>query len=495
MKKYFLLLILTIFAVSCSKKVEIKGKITGGSPLDRIEIIEASGVKALPLINMGIDKNGVFTGSFEAPKDGMYFLTYAGNTNMIYLKGGQTLEISGNSQTFPMDFVVNGEAKANNEFLKQFQKAFENYASKIQMPVLLGKDEKAFITEFKKIKKDIFKIIDEQADKSGADKSVKQYKKDESTARLAGLLDAYEENHGQATANPNFKVSKNYKELKEELNKDQDRLVKDFPMYREYQLNKLNADFQKYLSSQNLNAPQQPMMSEVFGKYLKTRKDLSTIKKDYFFAYVMAQSDLNFMNDKQYNKISKLIDEHISDANIKKDMKELQVVLMGQKAGTQPELKLKSKDGKTPQLSDLKGKPTLVMFYTSWNPNIAIMTIPVVKEVTDFYKTKMNYAYVNLDDTKEQFVKTSTSMLKGFIGKHFWVDGGINSDTARNFGLYGFKTPSFIILDKDGKIYGRPFFNLGDPEFVKTMTKITGIQAPPISQLQQSSPADGVSTK
>jgi hypothetical protein len=35
------------------KKVEVKGKITGGSPLERIELIEASGVATLPLINIG----------------------------------------------------------------------------------------------------------------------------------------------------------------------------------------------------------------------------------------------------------------------------------------------------------------------------------------------------------------------------------------------------------------------------------------------------------
>jgi PBP1b-binding outer membrane lipoprotein LpoB len=43
MKKYLLLFIIAVFAVSCSKKVEVKGKITGASPLERIEFIEASG--------------------------------------------------------------------------------------------------------------------------------------------------------------------------------------------------------------------------------------------------------------------------------------------------------------------------------------------------------------------------------------------------------------------------------------------------------------------
>ena len=485
MKKYLLLLVMAIFAVSCSKKVEVKGKVANGSPLERIEIIEASGVGTLPLMNVGVNKNGEFTGNFEAPKNGLYVLTYAGNSNMIYLKGGQTLNISGNAQNFPAEFTITGDAKANNDFLKESQKAFENYASKIQMTDLIAKDEAAFLTQFKKIQDDVAKLLETNAKKYNADSEALNYKKDESTARLMGLLDAYEETHGQATAKPAFKVSENFKKVQKDLQKNDDRLIKNFPMYREYKLSKIQPDFQKYLGTLPQNQKEQPMITEVFANYLKTRKDMSATAKDYFLGYIMAQGDLNFMNAKNYDKITKLIDDNISDSTIKKDLKELQKVLMGFKAGTAPDMKIVSKDGKAQSLADFKGKPTLVTFYASWNPNIAMMTVPVLKEVTEFYKTKMNYAYVNLDDTKDQFTKTSASLLKGFNGGHYWVDGGINSPEAKKFGIYGFKIPSYVIVDKDGKLMGRPYFNLGDPEFVEIMTKLTGLQAP---QVQQQAP-------
>ncbi|MDO5577189.1 MAG: hypothetical protein Q4F84_08925, partial [Fibrobacter sp.] len=72
------MILLAVLAVSCSKKIEVKGKVTGGSPLNRIELVEASGVGTLPLVNMGVDKDGNFSGSFDAPKDGMYVISYAG---------------------------------------------------------------------------------------------------------------------------------------------------------------------------------------------------------------------------------------------------------------------------------------------------------------------------------------------------------------------------------------------------------------------------------
>ena len=130
----------------------------------------------------------------------------------------------------------------------------------------------------------------------------------------------------------------------------------------------------------------------------------------------------------------------------------------------------------------------MLTFYASWNPYIGEATIPVLKEVANFYKSKMNFVFVNVDDTKDQFVKTSSSLLKGITGINVYGDGGLNSDIAKKYGVYGFKLPCFIIVDKDGKIASKPFFNLGDPELVTVLDKQTGLSAPKVNpnvQLQQ----------
>ena len=145
MNKFFLILLFAFVAMSCSKKVEVSGNFAGGSPLERIEFIEASGVATLPLINMGVDAKGNFSGSFEAPKDGMYIMTYAGKQAMIYLKGGQKVNISGSAQAFPAQFTVAGDAKNNNQYLKEVQKLIESYAAKINVGELVSKDEPAFL--------------------------------------------------------------------------------------------------------------------------------------------------------------------------------------------------------------------------------------------------------------------------------------------------------------------------------------------------------------
>ncbi|KQT30881.1 thioredoxin [Chryseobacterium sp. Leaf405] len=490
MKKYLLLFIIAVFAMSCSKKVEVKGKITGGSPLERIEFIEASGVATLPLINIGVKSDGTFEGSFDAPRTGMYVISYAGKQNLIYLKGGQKLEISGNAMAFPTEYVITGDAKKNNEFFTATQKFLSTYAQSVNMNELIMKDEKSFLKGIEKVQADITKNIDENVKKFNPDSEIVTWKKNDVSSTLLTILSQYEMSHKQQVGNPSFKLTKAFTDFENKLQENKDVMVKENPYYRQYLLGKMSPDFQKYAQA-NSKGKTDVVTSELFSEYLKkNQKDLSQVTKDYLLAFVMAQSDIHPGSpEKTTEKIKKIIDTDIKDATIKEDLKKIQFAINGFKIGEQaPEGALVKQDGKAYNLSENKGKPYLLTFYASWNPYIGESTTPVLKEVVNFYKSKMNFVYVNVDDTKDQFVKTSNSLLKGFTGTNVYAEGGLNSEIAKKYGVYAFKLPCFIIIDKDGKIASKPFFNLGDPELVTVLDKQTGLSAPKVNpnvQLQQ----------
>ena len=105
-----------------------------------------------------------------------------------------------------------------------------------------------------------------------------------------------------------------------------------------------------------------------------------------------------------------------------------------------------------------------------------------------FYGSKMNFAFVNLDDTKDQFMKTSKAVFNGVKGVSFYGEGGLNSEIANQFAIYGFKMPSFVILDKDGKVMSKSFLNIGDPELVDALNKASGLQAPTAAPVPQMMP-------
>lgn len=482
MKHYLLLLVFAIFATSCSKTVDFKGTVKGGSPLERVEFIEASGVATLPLANVGVDKDGNFSGSFDAPKDGMYVLTYAGKENLIYLKQGQKLEISGDAETFPQEFTITGDAKANNDFLQAVQKFMITYTQGLNLQEKMDKDEKGFLVDIKKIDADLMKNIDENAEKFKADKKTVEWKKNDIRTGILSLLPQYEGYKKQTSQNPAYKSSKAFTDFEEGLQKDKELMVKDHPSYRNYLLTKMSEDFKKFADAKPKTAVE-PTTSELFAEYLKKRTELSQTTKDYLLAYIIAQADLQPTATKEaQEKVSKIIDEEIKDATIKKDLKAVQFAIAGLKVGEAlPEASLMTADGKAFKTADFKGKPTLLMFYASWTPYIKESTVPILNQVIGFYKKDMNFAFINFDDTKEQFTKTSGALLKGTPGTNYHAEGGLSSDFAKKFGIYGFKLqPSFVIVDKDGKVGSRLFFNLGDPELVTALDKATGLKAPEV---------------
>jgi len=475
--------------MSCSKKVEVKGKIAGSSPLERIEFIEASGVATLPLTNIGLKNDGTFAGNFEAPKNGMYVISYGGKQNLVYLKGGQTLNISGNGMTFPNEYIITGDAKKNNDFFLATQKHLTNYAQTVNMRELMTKDEKTFLRGIQKVEADIKKNIDENATKFNPDTEVINWKKNDLASTMLTIMSQYEMMQKQMSGNPSFKVTKAFTDYENKLQENKDEMVKESPAYRSYLLSKMSQDFQKYAETKS-KGKTDITTSELFSQYLKDKKDISQLTKDYLLAFVMAQSDIHPSTpDKTTEKIKKIIDEDIKDATIKEDLKKIQFAINGFKVGEQaPEAALVKQDGKGYKLSENKGKPYIIAFYASWNPYIGEATVPVLKEVVNFYKSKMNFVFVNLDDTKDQFIKTSNSLLKGIAGTNVYGEGGLNSAIAKKYGVYGFKLPCFIVIDKEGKIASKPFFNLGDPDLVTVLDKQTGLSAPKVDPRVQLQP-------
>lgn len=476
-------MIFAVLAMSCSKKVEVKGNFAGGSPLERIEFIEASGVATLPLVNIGVDEKGSFSGSFEAPKDGMYVMSYAGKTAMVYLKGGEDFNISGKAENFPNQFTITGDAKNNNDFLLEVQKFIQNYAAKINVGDLIAKNETTFLKEADKIRTDIEKNIDLAAKNTSADNDVVQWKKDELNASILGLMNQYEVNHPQATQEPAYKPSQNFKDAVAKLEKNSDRMLKNQPIYRNYLLGKLSPEIQTFSTANKKGDNELP--SAMFSRFLDTKKDLSQIRKDYLLALVLGSDISPAITPENTVTVKKIIEDKIKDSSLKKELEKILFVLSGPKMGEAlPDAKLIKQDGTDYKISDVKGKPTLIMFYASWNPYINEGTVPVLREVVNFYKSKMNFTFVNLDDTKAQFLKTSNAMLKGISGNNVYAEGGLNSQIAKDLGIYGFKLPSFIVLDKNGKVASRTFNNLGEQELITILDKVSGLKAPTVQQPQ-----------
>lgn len=482
MKKYLFLLLLSLVVLSCSKggKVTITGKVNNGNPLERIELIEVSGVATLPISNFGVDAKGNFSQDLEIPKDGIYVITYAGKNSLLYLKGGDKLNLQIDPMLFPQGMKITGDAKENTEYIMDSQMAVDEYMSKIDQSVVM-KSETDFLKELDKYKADISKKFEEIAKNKKPDGDVERFNKKQLDVIMLMISSKYVSFHGQATNNPNYKVSENFLDYQKKL--EDDSYLEDMPTYRTYILSKLSKDLQQYFQSKNSSSFSSN--AQMVSGFLDTQKDLSDKTKDYVIATIAAQYDLQPGNPK-VPEVMKFIDSKIKTESLKKDLQRVEEAIYGIKLGSDfSKTELQKQDGKNSSLSELKGKPTAVAFYASWNPYIAQNAVPILKEMVKFYGTKVNFAFINLDDTKDQFVKTSKAIFGGVNGTNFYGVGGLKSDIAKQFAVYGFKMPSFVILDKDGKVMSKTFINIGDPELVDALNKASGLQAPMASPTPQ----------
>lgn len=193
------------------------------------------------------------------------------------------------------------------------------------------------------------------------------------------------------------------------------------------------------------------------------------------------------------------MDENIKDSEVKAGLKKVEEAIYGLKIGTAaPSVDFIDVNGKKVSSSSFNGKPTLIMFYASWNSYIAESVVPMLKEISNTYKNKVNFVFADMDDNAAQFKKTAVAMLNGIEGQKLYAKGGLKSEMAQKYALYGFKLPSFVILDKDAKIASKNFMNIMDPDFKTALDKVSGITGPAIAppQMQvQPAPAPADSTK
>ena len=495
MKKLLLIVLCTLFIVSCSNKktVVISGKVVGGSPLERIEIINTSDAAPLPIANFGVDAQGNFSDTIQIPKNGVYTLSYGGNYGSIYLKGGENVRISGNSTAgFPKVFTVEGDSK-NNVFLQKAQTYIDNYFSKINQEIVT-QDEPKFIGQLQKFKTDLNKEMDNLAKSTGADNDLVKWKKEDLDINFLAFSGKYEELHGQVTGKPDYKASQKLKDYQKELIGNENEKIKAFPLYREYLISKVGQDFQAYAMK---NQKPDITTTEAFINYIKDKKDYSQLVKDYMIFYV-SRIDMH-PQQASSEKLLKLLNDNIKDSEVKAGLEKVEKAVYGLKVGTAaPSVNFIDVNGKKVSSSSFNGKPTLIMFYASWSPYLVESVVPMLKEVTNAYKSKVNFVFIDVDDNAAQFKKTAVAMLNGTEGQKLYAKGGLKSEMAQKYALYGFKLPSFVILDKDGKIASKSFMSMMEPDFKTALDKVSGITGPVIAppQMQvQPAPAPVDSTK
>lgn len=470
MKKLFFAFIAAFMLASCAdKNLIVSGKITGASPLDRIEIIKFSDPATLPIANFGVDKNGNFSDTITVPKDGVYIITYRGMSGYIYLKRGAHFKIDGQTGVFPFNFKISDNAK-NNIFLQQSQGALQDYFKQIK-PTIIAEKEAVFLAKLQKYKNDLYQATDSIAHATGASEDILKWKKGQIDIMLLTFTNRYDAQHGRVVNQPDYKVSKNFKAFEKQLIGDEHYKIATFPKFRQYLLSGLGEEFQKFATAHKVSGE---LFTQTFIRFMKD-KDFDATTRDYLISFIAGSVDLRPNADD--TKIRTLLDQHIQNSAVQKSMHELELAVFGKPINTPaPNGKLLNTKGESVKLSQFyQDKPSLLIFYTSWAPNIGNYFPNQVKNIAKNYKDKLNLVFINLDDNFSQFKKTNEALLNGIEGAKLYAKGGLNATLVKEFGIYGFKIPATVIISPEGNIASKTFRGLNEFQFKQALGKATGI--------------------
>lgn len=122
------------------------------------------------------------------------------------------------------------------------------------------------------------------------------------------------------------------------------------------------------------------------------------------------------------------------------------------KGNSAPELSAADRDGKIHSLSDYKGKVCILMFWASTCPHCEEAMPHVVDFINKENNANLVFLSFSLDTIQDQWIngllrnempEPALSDLKGFDGEN-----------ALNW--YIWATPTFFIIDREGKIYSKP---------------------------------------
>ena len=110
-----------------------------------------------------------------------------------------------------------------------------------------------------------------------------------------------------------------------------------------------------------------------------------------------------------------------------------------------PAFTLKTSDGKSISLADLKGKPVVVNFWASWCPPCR-QEMPLLKATAEKYPEKVRFIGINVQDTDGSFKKALAEFALPYPNGR---DEGLGiSQTYAVMAL-----PRTFIIDSEGNIF------------------------------------------
>jgi len=436
-KALLILLVLTIIA--CSKEetkidyVILTGKIEN---INGPTLSVRSSVKVLK--DISVQEDGTFIDTIKDVQPGYYIFRYNNETSGFYLKPGDNLNLSLDTNEFDESIVYSGIGSTENNYLVQKFLKDEGLGKLGAYQYLGTLNENDYVKIADSVKKLEFEYLESQKD---IDPDFRVLEEASITYNWVNRLDRYELYRRHVTEEKDFEVSENYPDYNRGLNLEDETLlgINDYSAYLISYYNKKAKD----LAQQNNTA-----IDITYLKTLNSEIKSPVIKEKLLYA--AARSGISYTESVQdyYDVFMASSTDDVHKEDITEKYKKLIKLSKGQPS---PKfVNYENYNGSKTSLDDLKGKYVYIDVWATWcGP--CIREIPSLKEVEKNYHEK-NIAFVSLSiDAKNDHDKWIEMIKeKELSGIQIFADNNGRSQFITDYGIQGI--PRFLLIDPEGNI-------------------------------------------
>ncbi|SFU37697.1 Thiol-disulfide isomerase or thioredoxin [Pustulibacterium marinum] len=398
-----------------------------------------------------IKEDGTFTDTLHIEEPGYYTFKIGQETSTFYLKNGEDINLSIDTNQFDESITYTGEGAEENNYLAQKYITDEKITS--NMKDFYSLEEKEFVGKLDSLKTK----LENDLELSKASEDFKELeKKNLMYERYVHLLN-YPQYHGYFSGNMSYSPSDDFNANIIEVDLDNEFDAKKYNSYSTIVLN----DFRKEIGPLYMTMPDSvPTKAVALIKEKKSPAVQAILMSAMAREISPEDAEKSKFYYDEFMKISK-------DEDFKEELtKAYDLVEKLAPGAPSPTFTYENHDGGTTSLADLKGKYVYVDVWATWCGPCK-REIPFLKKVEEEYHNK-NIEFVSISiDTQADHDK-----WKKFVddeelgGTQLFADKDWKSEFVQSYGINAI--PRFLLIDTEGNIVSASAPRPSNPKLKET---------------------------
>lgn len=436
--KPIILILFTLFFISCSPEKEIDYAIISGviTNADSNKITLINQYNSDDLKDIILDQNGIFTDTIQIQKAGFYSVYENINSIALFLSKGDHIVFTYDAKKLDTTLVFTGSGSITAKYLANKSKV--NRKASNNSENLYSLNEKEFIDSIKNVKTELEDLL---FNTNNLSESFKENETKNINYQYYYSLSIYESNHQYYTKNNEFNASDAIEKSLNDINLEDENSFEFSQNYRNL--------VASILSLRAIEISKKDAI-EYGVAYFKNINTIENQKIKNKLAFNDAIYGISFAQDLEsyYTAYLKTSTNEENNNKIRETYTKIKALAKGSPS---PEfIDYENSTGGTISLKDLKGQYIYIDIWATWcGPCIA--EVPSLKKLEEKYSGK-NIQFISISiDNKEDHEKWKKMIIdKELGGIQLFADNNWGSKFIQDYFIKGI--PRFILIDTEGNI-------------------------------------------